>query len=127
MSPFSPRVFVYGTLRRGQPNHPLLRGATFLGGHCTEAAFTMVDLGTYPGVVEGGTTSITGEVYRVDRATLGRLDRLEAYPLVYTRKQIETPFGAAWIYLHRHAAGRRGCIACGDWLRRGRALGRRRR
>jgi len=121
------RVFVYGTLRRGEPNHPLLKRGCLLGEHRAGPGFVMVDLGTYPGVVRGGEGIVKGEVYRVDRGTLQRLDRLEEYPVVYTREQIDTPFGRAWIYLHRHARGRRGVIASGDWRDRGRGLGRRRR
>lgn len=120
------RVFVYGTLRRGEPNHWLLQGSRFLGEHRAGPGFVMVDLGTCPGVIPDGEGSVQGEVYRVDGKTLRRLDRLEAYPVVYTREEIETPFGRAWIYLHRHARGRTGVIASGDWLDRGRALGRRR-
>jgi gamma-glutamylaminecyclotransferase len=109
------RVFVYGTLLRGQVNHDLLAGAACLGPHRTAAAFTLYNLGTYPGLVRGGITAVVGEVYRLDGATLRRLDELEEYPRLYGRLLIPTPFGGTWVY---HYRGRvQGCqvIRSGDW------------
>lgn len=110
-------VFVYGTLRRGQSNHALLARAAFLGEHTTEPGYTMLDLGWYPGVVQGGADSIRGELYRVDADTLAALDVLEDYPDLYTRKRIQTPLGGAWIYLYLHAAPATAIVAGGNWLR----------
>jgi gamma-glutamylaminecyclotransferase len=74
------RVFVYGTLLRGEVNHHLLAQAEYLGSHRTAACFSLYLLRAYPGAVRGGTSAIQGEVYGVDRAGLRRLDRLEDYP-----------------------------------------------
>ena len=115
--PMRERVFVYGTLRRGGTNHALLEGARFLGTYVTEPQFTMIHLGPYPGVVDGGETPIVGEVYGVTPAEFGALDRLEDYPRTYTRCRIETPWGGAWIYLLRKRATRVVPIASGDWFR----------
>lgn len=112
------RVFVYGTLRRGQPNHRLLAGAHYLGTHVTPACYTMLDLGTYPAVIEGGATAVVGEVYAVDRALLARLDRFEDCPGEYARRRIDTPYGAAWIYLYSRTPRGKRPIASGDWVRR---------
>jgi len=109
------RVFVYGTLLRGEVNHHLLAGTAFLGDHCTEPCFTLFHLGAYPGVAPGGGTAIHGEVYRVDGAGLARLDQLEDYPRLYDRRLIPTPFGRAWIYLYRGRLADRAVIAGGDW------------
>jgi gamma-glutamylcyclotransferase (GGCT)/AIG2-like uncharacterized protein YtfP len=102
-----PRVFVYGTLRRGGANHHHLAPAQLLGTFTTPAAYTMYDLGPYPGVVPGGDTAICGEVYRITAALLRSLDRLEDYPRHYDRHRILTPWGAAWIYLLRRQPTRR--------------------
>lgn len=111
-------VFVYGSLRRGQRYHALLRGAQFIAAHVTPPRYTMLNLGPYPGVVCGGTTTVTGEIYRVDDAMLARLDRLEDVPHQYQRVSMSTPHGACWIYLYRQSGGNVPVVGSGDWLRR---------
>lgn len=115
------RLFVYGTLMRGHPNHGLLRGAAFLGPHVTEPAYTMLHLGGYPGVRKGGRTAVAGEVYRVSAAALARLDRLEDCPRLFVRECIDTPHGAAWIYLLKDPPRRRRRVPDGVWRGPGRA------
>lgn len=108
-------VFVYGTLRRGGYNHRYLQETQCLGACRSAPAFTMLDLGPFPGVVRGGTTAIKGEVYCVDEAGLASLDELEGYPVDYTRERTDTPFGRAWIYLFRAPADDAPMISGGDW------------
>lgn len=109
------RVFVYGTLLRGEVNHHLLAQAEYLGSHRTAACFSLYLLRAYPGAVRGGATAIRGEVYAVDHAGLRRLDRLEDYPALYDRRLLATPFGRAWIYLFRGSVRDRPLIPGGDW------------
>ena len=109
------RVFVYGTLLRGQVNHGLLADADFLGVHRTEPRFTLFLLGAYPGLVASGSTAVLGEVYRVNDAGLRALDRLEDYPRLYDRKQVQTAYGNAWVYVYRGAVGDRPVVVAGDW------------
>ncbi|SDW00267.1 gamma-glutamylcyclotransferase family protein [Thiocapsa roseopersicina] len=109
------RVFVYGTLLRGEVNHHLLAQAEFLGSHRTAACFSLYLLRAYPGAVRGGATAIRGEVYAVDHAGLRRLDRLEDYPALYDRRLLATPYGRAWIYLFRGSVRDRPLIPGGDW------------
>jgi gamma-glutamylcyclotransferase (GGCT)/AIG2-like uncharacterized protein YtfP len=108
-------VFVYGTLLAGEVNHHLLAGAEPVGAHRTEPRFTLVQLGAYPGLIRGGRTAVFGEVYRVDRAGLKALDRLEDYPRLYDRQLIPTRFGRAWTYLYRGPVADRRAIPTGDW------------
>ena len=108
-------VFVYGTLLRGELNHPLLKGAVYVGAHRTEPCFTLYLLGGYPGLVGGGGTAVSGEVYRVDDYGLRRLDRLEGYPRLYGRRLMPTRFGRAWVYLYRGTVRDRPVIRSGDW------------
>ena len=108
-------VFVYGTLLRGEVNHGLLADAGFVGTHRTEPCFTLYALGGYPGLVGGGRTAISGEVYRVNQAGLCMLDRLEDYPRLYLRRLIQTRFGRAWVYLYRGVVKDRAVIESGDW------------
>ena len=109
------RVFVYGTLLRGEANHHLLAGAAFLGRHRTAACFALLRVGACPGAVRGGGSAIRGEVFRVDSAGLRRLDRLEEYPRLYDRELIPTPYGRAWCYLYRGSRRDRLVIRGGDW------------
>ena len=94
------RVFVYGTLKRGHGNHLLLCASRFLGECHTPPVYSLHDLGFFPGLVSGGQTSITGEVYEVNDDTLEALDVLEGYPRFYDRELIDTPYGAAWVYVY---------------------------
>lgn len=109
------RVFVYGTLLRGEVNHHRLAGAEFLGACRTEPCFTLFNLGAYPGLARRGRTAVSGEVYRVDNAGLRYLDRLEDYPTLYDRTLIPTPVGRAWVYLYRGELSDRPVIRGGDW------------
>jgi gamma-glutamylcyclotransferase (GGCT)/AIG2-like uncharacterized protein YtfP len=79
-------VFVYGSLRRGQYNHSVLAGASFVGRGVLPGA-TMLDLGSFPAVVLGGPEPgpVVGEVYDAPPDVLARLDRLEGHPTFYRR------------------------------------------
>ncbi len=81
-------VFVYGTLKRGFANDWFLERARLLGEARTEARYTMRSLGEFPGVIEGGETAITGEVYEVSDEQLARIDQLEGHPDFYRRQMI---------------------------------------
>lgn len=109
------RLFVYGTLMRGRVNHGLLAGAERLGAARTAAAFELVDLGEYPGLVAAGALSVAGELYRVDRATLVRLDAFEGHPLTFRRAEVTLADGGrAEAYLvAAHLAADRPRLAAG--------------
>ena len=111
------RVFVYGTLLAGEDNHGWLKGASYLGRWTTPPLFRLIDLGPYPVLSPGGRTAVTGEVYRVSRLILQRLDVLEGYPGDYQRRLIDTPWGRAWVYLRGSAPAGRP-LHHGDWRRR---------
>ena len=78
-------LFVYGTLQRGQRNHHLMREARFLGEAVTEPQYTLLDLGSFPGMIAGGATAVQGELYEVGPELLARLDRHEGVPRFYVR------------------------------------------
>ena len=82
------RVFVYGTLRAGEPNHYLLDHHDLVARARTEAAFELVSLGAFPAMIAGGATAVVGEVYEIDPVTLAALDRLEGHPRFYQRTAI---------------------------------------
>jgi gamma-glutamylcyclotransferase (GGCT)/AIG2-like uncharacterized protein YtfP len=111
------RVFVYGTLRAGEPNHYLLDDHDLVGSVCTEPVFELVSLGAFPAMVAGGTTAVVGEVYEVDPITLAALDRLEGHPRFYQRRPIRLADGdevLAYLLSPEQAHGRTR-IPSGDW------------
>lgn len=125
------RVFVYGTLLRGLSNHGWLQGGVFVREDRTSEPLTLVDLGEYPATLEPagrwaqGATPVTGEVWDVDDDGLARLDELEDWPTLYTRRPVPLRSGdTALVYVlngEPEAHGMRGrVIAGGDyksWLR----------
>ena len=102
-------VFVYGTLLKGRSNYarflapadPVMRGEI--------KGFEMYDLGAFPGVVKGNGT-VKGEVYRVTKAELERIDRLEGEGSLYV-KELVTVKGyltedndlSAYVYIYNHS------------------------
>ena len=114
------RVFVYGTLLAGEPNHRLLEGAALVGATVTKPGFALADLGFCPAMVEGGDSAVRGEVYEVDRATLARLDILEGHPRFYRRRRVVLADGSTaetYVLSPEQAAGR-PTISSGDWRTR---------
>lgn len=82
-------LFVYGTLKRGQRNHGLMREARYLGEAVTAPLYTLLDLGSFPGMIPGGSTAVHGELYEVGPKLLALLDRHEGVPRLYNRIGIQ--------------------------------------
>jgi gamma-glutamylaminecyclotransferase len=113
-------LFVYGTLRQGEPQHGLLGGASLLGVAVTPAAFYLVDVGPYAALVRGGTTAVTGELYQVDLQTRRALDVEHQVPLLFSRETIQLADGAdadTYLLSRDQVRGRRR-LAHGDWKKR---------
>lgn len=114
------RVFVYGSLRKGESNHRLLAvpGARLIMAKArTEPGYELRELGAFPGMVRGGAGEVIGEVYEVDEATLAALDRLEGHPGFYTRSPVALEDGTAveaYLLSPEQVSGRR-LILSGDW------------
>lgn len=109
-------IFVYGTLLRGEANHPELSDAAFVRSAQTEPRYELVDLGGYPALLEDGRTAVSGEIYDVDPEQLDRLDLFEEVPWLYERKPIALAEGHIEGYVmprdRAHGAPR---ITDGDW------------
>jgi gamma-glutamylcyclotransferase (GGCT)/AIG2-like uncharacterized protein YtfP len=110
-------LFVYGTLLPGEPSHELLEGARPLGPAKTAPAFQLVDLGPYPALIPGGTTSVVGELYELPASMLAAIDVHEGHPVLFKRVTIPLEGGAqAQAYtLEPHQATGRRRIHSGDW------------
>jgi gamma-glutamylcyclotransferase (GGCT)/AIG2-like uncharacterized protein YtfP len=114
------RLFVYGSLLRGEPAHARLAGARFECEAATAPGFELVDLGEYPGLLRGGAGRVHGEVYAVPDALVPELDRYEDHPELFTRTEIALADGSraeAYLVAPRLAAGRLR-IPSGAWKQR---------
>ena len=114
------RVFVYGSLRRGQKHHGLIKNAHWLGENKTEPLYELMDLGPYPALVKDGQTGVSGEVYEVDAITLRTLDQLEGHPDRYRRQMITLADGSTCdtyiLPIARTSHAQR--VTSGDWTKR---------
>lgn len=110
------RLFVYGTLKKGQYFHEkYLAQAHFLG-----VGFTSPDYSLYVGaqphlIRELSDRPVKGELYLVSNDVLHAVDGLEGHPVVYRRELVEclsedgTPT-MAWAYLrHKNFSDRASC------------------
>ncbi len=110
------KVFVFGTLKRGFPNHDEgMAGLTCLGFYRTVQAYPLVIAGRWFSPVmmpEPGTGHrVTGELYEADDAALRRLDLIESVhlPTGYHREKIEVVSldgglpANAWVYFKDRA------------------------
>lgn len=104
-SPNLVSVAVYGTLKKGHGNHRLLTNSYCLGEGFTSEPYPLVIDGL-PYVIDraGKGKRVCVEIYRVDSATLARLDSLEGHPEWYQRKQIQVQLYkggtvSAWVYM----------------------------
>ncbi|WP_437745183.1 gamma-glutamylcyclotransferase family protein [Sorangium sp. So ce302] len=114
------RLFVYGTLMRGERAHALLGRARCLGPARTAPSFELADLGAYPALVRGGSVAVLGELYEPDPEALPSLDLYEDCPDLFNREPIELDGGAlceAYLMPAGQALGSPR-IASGDWRTR---------
>jgi gamma-glutamylcyclotransferase (GGCT)/AIG2-like uncharacterized protein YtfP len=126
---------VYGTLRRGEWNAPLLDGASFVGtgrvaGILREMPPTASRRYAYPSLVLDGAGQVVVELYELaDAAALATADDLEGYDPAdeagseYVRRVVDVidgPVAGAWIYVYNGPPEEMGqVIASGDWTVRG--------
>ena len=113
------KVFVYGTLLTGE------RNARCAGNARRQKAWT---LGTihdtgwhFPAFVKRGRTRVKGEVLTVNDDGLRSMDRLEGYPHLYRREQIQVHLVGggsvlAWVYIMNDIRADSPVIESGDWV-----------
>ena len=97
------RIFVYGTLKKGNSAEHLLDEGLFIGEAVTHPRYHIYDVG-FPGMVVGGETGgVHGEVYDVDEKCIVGLDEYEGEGFLFGREEIELEDGSAamaYIFLH---------------------------
>ena len=82
----------------------MLEGARFVRTARTLPMFSLVDLGEYPAMLDGGTDSIAGELYDVPFERMPVLDEFEGVPDLFRRAIISLDDGArAYAYLYTGA------------------------
>ena len=112
-------LFAYGTLMRGYPLHGVLARRTTLVGPARVKG-RLVDLGAYPGLVNGAGI-VHGELYRFDDPELlCDLDREEGYNFHRRRTTVTHANGRrarAWVYRYRGSRRAAAPIPYGDYRR----------
>lgn len=117
-------IAVYGTLRKGCGNHShFLTEAEFKGEFSSEPVYSLYNLGGFPGLKENGNTSVIMEVYAVNKDEAANVDALEGYSdnrpaHFYDKKDIQTPWGLASVYIYVRDPNEDSLIVGGDWLNR---------
>lgn len=92
------KVFVYGTLKKGEPNHYLMTDvkngvANFINGGTSLTKFPLIIATKYniPFLLNKTDLghNVSGEIYEVDQPMLLALDELEDYPKLYDRMSVD--------------------------------------
>jgi gamma-glutamylaminecyclotransferase len=131
-------LFVYGSLRRGLPNHFLLEKSIYMGTYSTVDKYHMIGQvsKSFPYVVaetefaDTNPTHIIGELYDIEADVLKDLDELEGHPDFYTRCTIQvsdqaaTHTYSAYVYILENPGiisglknnSRFELVPSGDWL-----------
>lgn len=118
------RVFVYGTLRKHESNHYLIKKARCVSSQSWTNGI-LYDTGDgYPGMAESTMKRVYGEVYEVDAQQLELIDALEEYKgegqdNLYERiiQMVHTDFGTieAYVYVYASPIDELEEIGFGDW------------
>lgn len=121
-------VFVYGTLRKGEHNHTLLKGAVLLSPQCwTYGKLYDTGLG-YPCMTPAGQYRVIGELYAVTNEELYLVDQLEGYAgpgqhndyeRIYHPVYTDDQEYCAYLYVYSNEqVANLACIESGDWKKR---------
>ena len=87
------KIFVYGTLKKHQPNFPIIKSGIFCGvGKLGKSSrYRMVSLGAFPALIPASITesqTIAGEIWKVDENAFLNVELLEGYPTFYDREKL---------------------------------------
>lgn len=98
------KIFVYGTLKSGMPNHSLIADDKSSKMLFDDGIIRgrMYSLGQYPAIVPEDWGYCKGEVWEVSDEVLVMLDRLEEHPEFYVRQEVsllESKEWKVWAYM----------------------------
>jgi len=111
------RLFDYGSLLAGERDHALLAAATLVGPARTTPEFHLVDLGIYPALVAGGSVSVVGELYVIERKACFAVDVAKQCPILFERARITLDDGTqadAYLMSEERVRGKRR-LKAGSW------------
>src|SRR5262245_12007263 len=106
-------LFVYGTLKSGQPANHHLNGAELVGPAVTAPKYRLYDMGWHPAMLrdDANGLSVEGEVWHVSAGMVPALDEYESVPEGFVRRVIDVPGVAgevpAYLYCGPVPAGAR--------------------
>jgi gamma-glutamylcyclotransferase (GGCT)/AIG2-like uncharacterized protein YtfP len=115
------RLFVYGTLRSGEPARSLIADHVVRFAPAT-ATGTLYGFDEYPGLVDEGTAPIVGELVWLSdlAAAFALLDAYEGDDFIRVLKQIRCAGEEEWAWCYvladRRTAEAGAVIPSGDWL-----------
>lgn len=112
------RLFVYGTLLRGERAAERMTDGVFVESAVTEPRFTLVNLGDYPALVDFGTTAVHGEVYLVNTSLLMKLDGYEGDEYIRQAVKLQHSKPASAYIWTASRFDRYPVISSGDWRKR---------
>ncbi len=81
------RVFVYGTLMKGERASGMLGDSTFKGEFVLDD-YALYDLGPFPGIKEKPGEEVIGEVYEIQDTVIPNMDRYEGEGELYKRSVV---------------------------------------
>jgi gamma-glutamylcyclotransferase (GGCT)/AIG2-like uncharacterized protein YtfP len=110
------RVFVYGSLLRGEASHHVIERASFVGVARTASSYALIDLGPYPALLRHGSDAIEGELYELAEDVLAAVDDFEGHPVLYRRDAVALEDGTvADAYFFERAPPDARRIPGGSW------------
>jgi len=112
------KLFVYGTLKRGERNHPVLINSNYLKPASTSPNYQLFDLGPYPGMIETPQSglSILGEFFEIHSNLISELDAIEGAPTLFELNPITLNDGTlAFSYLYKRDTSDARLITTCNW------------
>jgi len=109
-------ILVYGTLRKGGTLHHIMEhiGAKLIKVK-TILGFEMYNMGWYPAVIKKENSIIEVEEYQIKNDDLKILDRVEGYPNLYQRCNVDNDHTLIYYFEDSSKVEERELIVNGKW------------